>query len=177
MNLSIVLYGSSVLRKHADEITAEDKHRQFVKNLFDTLKNNEGIGLAGPQIGILKRIFVISTLQLPKNDKSIEKFEQAFINPQIIWQSPKMNIYKEGCLSIPGIFENVSRPEKIKVRYNDLDFNIIEENISGLKARIFQHEYDHLNGILFIDKIGTLKRILLSSKLNQIAKSFKNLKT
>lgn len=164
----IILYGSTVLRKHSAEITEEDNVLKITNMLFDTIKNAKGIGLAGPQISLLKRAFVIDTSPLIEDDITIEKFEGVFINPVIIERNTEPKIYKEGCLSIPGIYEEVERAAKIWVRYQDLSFNIIEEELNGIKARIFQHEFDHLEGILFIDKISQLNRKLITVKLNKI---------
>jgi peptide deformylase len=126
--------------------------------------------LAGPQINLLKRAFVIDTSPLIEDDITIEKFEGVFINPVILDRSTENEIYKEGCLSIPGIYEEVERPAKIWVKYHDPSFNVIEEELDGIKARIFQHEFDHLEGILFIDKISQLNRKLITVKLNKIKK-------
>ncbi len=165
----IILYGSTVLRKHSAEITEEDNVSKIADMLFDTLKKAEGIGLSGPQINLLKRAFVIDTSPfLIENDIAIEKFEGIFINPVIMERNSELKIYKEGCLSIPGIYEEVTRPGRIWVRYQDISFNIIEEELDGIKARIFQHEFDHLEGILFIDKINPLNRKLITLKLNKI---------
>jgi len=174
MVVPIILYGSPVLRKPSIEITVEDNILGITEMLFDTLKNAEGIGLAGPQINFLKRAFVIDTSPLAEGDKTIEKYERAFINPMILDRSNEDVIFKEGCLSIPGIYEEVKRATKIRVRYNDPSFNIIEEELNGIIARIFQHEYDHLEGILFIDKINTIRRKILSSKLSKIRKLSRN---
>jgi peptide deformylase len=138
--------------------------------LFNTLKNAEGIGLAGPQINLLKKAFVIDTSPLSEDDITIEKYEKVFINPRILEKDSEEVIFREGCLSIPDIYEEVKRPSKIWVRYNDHSFNVVEEEMSGIVARIFQHEYDHLVGILFIDKINPVKRKLLTGKLNKIKK-------
>lgn len=148
----------------------EDNILEITEMLFDTLNKNEGIGLAGPQINHLKRIFVIDTSPLLEDDINVERFKDVFINPLIINRSTENEIYKEGCLSFPGIYEDVIRPEKILVRYHDISFNIIEKELDGIKARIFQHEFDHLEGILFIDKINPLKLKLLYGKLNKIKK-------
>ncbi len=166
----VILYGSSVLRKHSIDVTEEDNIAEITGMLFDTLKNAEGIGLAGPQIDFLKRVLVIDTSPLRENDTTIEKYEKAMINPVIIDINDKTELYKEGCLSIPGIYEEVKRSEKVLVRYQDILFNTIEEELDGMEARIFLHEYDHLEGILFIDKINPLKRKLLSRKLEHIKK-------
>ncbi|HZK61979.1 MAG TPA: peptide deformylase [Anaerovoracaceae bacterium] len=170
MVVTIILYGSSILRKHSEEVTEEDNILDISQMLFDTLKKAEGIGLSCPQINLLKRAFVIDTSPLVENDLSIERFEGVFINPVIIDSSSEKEIYKEGCLSFPGIYEDVSRPEKILIKYQNTSFNIIEEELDGIKARIFQHEFDHLEGILFIDKISLIKRKLLTGKLNKIKK-------
>ena len=132
----IILYGSPVLRKHSISIIEEDNILKITEMLFDTLKKAEGIGLAGPQIGLLKRAFVIDTSSLSESDKTIEKFEGVFINPVIIDRSTEPEIYKEGCLSLPGIYEDVERPGKVLVRYQDISFNTIEEELDGIKARI-----------------------------------------
>jgi len=174
MTVPVILYGSSILRRHSAEITWDDDPVQKIKDLFDTLKEKEGIGLAGPQIGVLKRIFVIDTSPLIRSDNTIEKYERAFINPEILDQSDSREIYQEGCLSIPGIYEDVDRPGIIRVKYMDTELNIIEEELDGLIARIFQHEYDHLEGILFIDKLSPIKRTLLQGKLNKIRKISKD---
>ena len=170
MNLKIIKYGSPILRKKSAEITQNDNVALIAKNLFNALKKEGGLGLAGPQVGISKRIFVIDTSLLAEEDPLITKIEAAIVNPEIIWLSNEKEYYKEGCLSIPGIFEDVLRPKTIKVRYYDINFNLMEERLDGIKARIFQHEYDHLEGILFIDRLSTLKRTLLSSKLIKIRK-------
>lgn len=171
MIVPIIIYGSPILRKHSNIVTEEDNPAQLTRDLFDTLKNAGGIGLAAPQANTLKRAFVIDTSPLIEENKEIEKYEQAFLNPEIIWLSVDENYYKEGCLSIPDIFEEVLRPGMIRVRYFDQDFNRIEEELDGIKARIFQHEYDHLEGVLFIDKLNPLRRKFLTGKLNKIKNS------
>src|SRR5665648_1223597 len=133
MVVTIILYGSSILRKHSEEVTEEDNILDISQMLFDTLKKAEGIGLSCPQINLLKRAFVIDTSPLVENDLSIERFEGVFINPVIIDSSSEKEIYKEGCLSFPGIYEDVSRPEKILIKYQNTSFNIIEEELDGIK--------------------------------------------
>lgn len=168
MILPVMLYGSPILRQFSYDVHQEDLPEEVSKNMFDTLKKEKGIGLAGPQIGLLKRIFILDTTPLTEDDPLIKKVEQVFINPQILDANDEQVIYNEGCLSIPGIYKDLYRPAKIRVRYQDLSFNIIEEELEGMPARIFQHEYDHLEGILFIDKLSALQRKLLSGKLKQI---------
>lgn len=146
---------------------------EIATNLFETLKKNHGVGLAAPQTGILKRAFVIDTTLLLDDNERVEKYEKVFINPEIIWAGSNEVCFTEGCLSIPGIKEDVMRPEKIRVRYLDMSFTRIEEEFDGMKSRIFQHEYDHLEGVLFIDKLSHLRRKFLTTKLNKI-KNTKN---
>ena len=168
MVVPIILYGSSVLRKHSAEVNEKDNIQEIVDSLFATLKEAEGIGLAAPQINILKRAFVIDTSPLNEQDLTLEKFEGIFINPVLIDRDSEDIIYREGCLSLPDIFEEVVRPEKILVRYQDIRLITHEEELDGIKSRIFQHELDHLDGVLFIDKISILKRKILSGRLNKI---------
>lgn len=170
MTAPVILYGSPILRKYSADITEEDNIPEITEMLFNTLKNAEGIGLAGPQINLLKKAFVIDTSPLSEDDITIEKYEKVFINPRILEKDSEEVIFREGCLSIPDIYEEVKRPSRIWVRYNDHSFNVVEEEMSGIVARIFQHEYDHLVGILFIDKINPVKRKLLTGKLNKIKK-------
>jgi peptide deformylase len=171
MQLPIVKYGSSLLRQHTLDVLPVENFHELVTNLFDSLNTKEGIGLAAPQIGILKKMFMIA---VPLNDEKGDEvlhFKKAFINPSIINKSDEKVYYNEGCLSIPGIYEDVLRSKSINVRYFDRDFNPVEEQLDGIVARVFQHEYDHLDGVLFIDRINPLKRKLLTSKLNQIKKN------
>ena len=169
MTLPIIKYGSPTLRKKAFDIDRVDSFPELVQNMAITLKNADGIGLAGPQVGLLKNIFIIDTS--PLEDKGVEIIEKAFLNPDIIHFSENKVYYKEACLSIPGINEEVLRPDKIEVRYRDENFDWHEEVLEGIVARIFQHEYDHLFGILFIDKISAIRSKLLKSKLREIVKS------
>lgn len=170
MEVPIILYGSSSLRKHCKEVIDTDDVHQISRMLFETLKKAKGVGLAAPQINLIKRAFVIDTSPLNEDDLTIEKFEGIFINPEIIDNDSENILFREGCLSIPDIFEEVNRPGKILVRYQDMILKTHEEELDGIKARIFQHEYDHLEGILFIDKINPLRRTLLTGKLNKIRK-------
>ncbi|HNW52293.1 MAG TPA: peptide deformylase [Prolixibacteraceae bacterium] len=173
MLLPIIKYGSSLLRQKTLEVSSKEKYRELVDNLFDSLNTKEGIGLAAPQIGVLKKIFVIDVSFNEEKEDEVQHFRKAFINPSVLRKSDEEVYYKEGCLSIPGIYEDVLRPESITVNYFDSDFNFIEENLDGIVARVFQHEYDHLEGVLFIDRLNPLKRKLLSGKLSQIKKSDK----
>lgn len=173
MEAPIILYGSPVLRKTSIDVDERDNLQEIAGSLFATLKRARGIGLAAPQINLLKRIFVIDTTPVSDDDSVTERFEGIFINPVIVERGEEEIIYKEGCLSFPDIFEEVTRSEKILVRFQDLNFDTSELELNGIKSRIFQHELDHLNGILFIDRINILKRKLLTGKLNKIKRSAK----
>jgi len=171
MVVPIIIYGSPILRKQSYSVSKSDNFQQLGQDLFDTVKKSGGIGLAAPQAGILKRAFVIDTSPFSEDDQTVQSYERFFINPEIVCKSTTNCSFEEGCLSIPGIYEKVLRPEKIAVRYFDVNFELVEEEMDGIKARIFQHEFDHLEGILFIDKINPLKRKLLARKLYQIVNS------
>lgn len=172
MEMPIVIYGSPTLRKKSLKIDGKAEVELLPANMIETLKKQGGLGLAGPQVGILKNIFVIDTSPLEKQETGM--VEKVCINPEILYfNSEFKEYYNEGCLSIPGIYEDVLRPGEIEVRYRDENFDIKEEKLTGLVARIFQHEYDHLKGILFIDHISAIRKKLLKNKLQQIARSNK----
>ncbi len=166
MEMPVIIYGAPVLRKRSLEVDRKFDSSTLAANMFETLKKQSGIGLAAPQVGLLKNFFIIDTL--PLKDQKIEPLEKAFINPEIIRTGETEGYYSEGCLSIPGIFEEVKRPEKIEVRYRDIHFNPVEEVLDGIAARIFQHEYDHLQGMLFIDRLPTLRKKMLRRRLEKI---------
>jgi len=167
----IVLSGSPVLRRVAREIDSNfPGFGKFLNDMFETMEESDGIGLAAPQIGKSVRLFVIDTSPMAEDDPSLDGFRKAFINPKIIEESGTPWKYVEGCLSLPEIREEVERPSVIKIRYYDEHFQIHEETYDGIKARVIQHEYDHLEGILFVDRISPLKRKLLKGKLSDISK-------
>lgn len=170
MILPIKKYGAAVLRQKAQAIIPTEDIAPLAEQMFETLTKHNGLGLAAPQIGVSKRLFIIDTTPLAHEDPTIQKFQETVINPEIVEFSPQQELYYEGCLSIPGINEDVLRPTSIDVRYFDIHFNQIETRLHGIQARIFQHEFDHLNGMLFTDRLGTLKRKLLSGKLKKIQK-------
>ncbi len=167
----IYLYGHPVLRKRAKEIDVKNMDpRLLVNDMFETMYNAYGVGLAGPQIGKLLRLYVIDANLMAEAYPELEGFKSAFINPEIIEHSETLTGFKEGCLSFPGVFEQVKRYTTLKMRYLDENLQEKSEEFVGIKAVIVQHEYDHLNGILFIDKMAPLKKKLLKSKLTAIAK-------
>lgn len=170
MIVPIVIYGAPVLRQSTFDIHQEDRPDEITGNLFETLKRAEGIGLAAPQIGLSKRMFVMDTTPFAEEDAAFKPVEKAFLNPRILHVDDALSSYNEGCLSIPGIFRELDRPERIHVTYQNLAFETIEEELSGLEARIFQHEVDHLDGILFVDRLSGLQKRLIQGKLNKIKK-------
>lgn len=165
--LPIYLYGNEVLRKpakHVSDITHTDI--ALIKDMFETMHASNGIGLAANQVGELKQILVVdvSEMEAGKGTKPI-----VVINPEIIEEDGESE-YEEGCLSIPDVREKVWRPDKITLRYNDINMKEREMVVEGLVSRVLQHEIDHLNGILFIDHLSATKRTLLKSKLTKISK-------
>jgi len=171
MILPVYIYGSPVLRKTAREVGKDEKGLdQFIQDLWDTMYHSDGIGLAAPQVGKSIKIFVVDGTPLEKDDPELKDFKMTFINPEIIDRFGDDKTYEEGCLSIPEIREEIVRPEKIRIRWYDADFNSHEDEFGGIGARIIQHEYDHLQGILFTDKVAPLKKRMLKGKLNAIAK-------
>lgn len=171
MLLPIIKYGASVLRKKATNINSPAQIKELSSNMFKTLKKYEGVGLAGPQVNILKNIFIIDTTPY-KDEKGIIPTEKIFINPEIIELDNHSSYFNEGCLSIPDIFEDVSRPTSVEVSYLDENFDSHREIIDGIMARIFLHEYDHLEGILFTDRLSAIRKRLISNKLKNIKKTY-----
>ncbi|GAB4289557.1 MAG: peptide deformylase [Marinilabiliales bacterium] len=168
---AIYTYGNTVLRKKAEEISKDYKDLDsLIENMYNTMYSSEGVGLAAPQIGKSIRLFIVDGSPMSDDDESLKDFKKVFINPQIIEESGDFWTVEEGCLSVPGIREEVKRKSKIRIQYFDQNFNYFDEVYDGLKARIIQHEYDHLEGILFIDKINPLRKKMIRSKLNNILK-------
>lgn len=172
MILPIVVYGYPVLKQKASNISTDFENlEELIKNMWQTMYHAQGIGLAAPQINQSIRLFIVDTLQLKdrKNDEpNFVGIKKAFINPTILEEEGNEWKYEEGCLSIPGIRENVERKAKLKIQYQDENFNSITEEYDGINARVIQHEYDHIEGILFTDRIKPLTKKLIQSKLNKI---------
>ena len=167
----IRLYGDEILREKAKEITTIDKKiKERVSNLIETLESQDEFALAAPQIGYSLRMFAVRTLWV-EDDQKIETL--LFINPEFIEFDGTLH-ESEGCLSIPGIHEEVKRPTVIRINYLDENFEEHDEEFSGMAARIIQHEYDHLDGILFTDKLSALKKRLLKGKLRDITRGKTN---
>lgn len=171
MILPVVLYGDPVLKKRSEDISPDYPNlAETIKNMWQTMYAASGIGLAAPQVGIPIRIFVVDTLQLAEKRKKTNGIKKVFINPTILQEEGEEWKYEEGCLSIPGIREDVNRPPKIKIHYFDEAFNELTEEFDEINARVIQHEYDHIEGVLFTDKLKPLKKKLLLPKLNKIAR-------
>ena len=163
----IVLYGNSVLRERAVEIAkGEVDVKKLSEDMFETMHNADGIGLAAPQIGISKRIFVVDGSML--EDEDMKDFKEVFINPTIESETGDAWEFEEGCLSIPGVRGGVSRKSNIQITYFDEEWNKKNKEYDGMRARVIQHEFDHINGKLFVDYLPSLKRKLLKNKLSEI---------
>jgi peptide deformylase len=165
----IVMYGDPVLRQRAKEIEKGTDISQLIEDMYETMHGASGIGLAAPQIGKGIRLFIVDGTVL-EDEPTLADFKKAFINPQILEEKGDAWEYEEGCLSIPNIREKVARKEKLKIRYFDEAWNQHEEEFNGLKARIIQHEYDHIEGKMFVDYLPALKKRLLKGKLADISK-------
>ncbi|MBT4918893.1 MAG: peptide deformylase [Flavobacteriaceae bacterium] len=178
MILPIIAYGDPVLRKLGKNIDKEyPALESLLENMFETMYGAKGIGLAAPQIGLPIRIFIIDATPFQDDDElEVEErdflgnFKQVFINAKIIEETGDEWVFNEGCLSIPDVREDVFRNETIKIEYFDEKFEKHTKKFSGIAARIIQHEYDHIEGILFTDKLSSLKKRLIKGKLSNISK-------
>jgi peptide deformylase len=165
----IVMYGDAVLRKRATDIDKGTDLTQLIADMFETMHEANGIGLAAPQIGKSVRLFIVDGTTL-EDEPTLKDFKKAFVNPQIVAEHGEEWGFEEGCLSIPNIREEVLRKETVRVKYFDENWNAFEEEFDGMKARIIQHEYDHIEGKLFIDYLSPLKKRMLKGKLANISK-------
>ena len=177
MILPIVAYGDPVLKKEAEDIPADYPNlKELIANMFETMEGASGVGLAAPQVGLSIRLFIVDTSPFvddEEDDKELlglRGFRRVFINPIILDEEGEKWNFNEGCLSIPGIREDVSRKPKITIEYYDEQFNLKEETYEGLRARVIQHEYDHIDGILFTDRLNPLRKQLLRKRLENITK-------
>jgi peptide deformylase len=178
MILPIVSYGSSVLKKTAKEITSDYPNlSELIANMWETMYAANGVGLAAPQIGLSIRIFVIDASPfVDEENMGIEEieilnnFKKVFINPKIIREEGKLWDFNEGCLSIPEVREDISRKEEILINFFDENFELQKLKLNGLAARVVQHEYDHVEGVLFTDHLSSLKKRLIKNRLTLISK-------
>lgn len=170
MILPIYIYGQPVLRKVAEDIPADyPELEQFIADMYETLDQSEGIGLAAPQVGRSVRIVVIDLDVLSDDMPEYKGFRHAFVNPHIVeYDESKTDSMEEGCLSLPAIHEKVTRPTRIRVQWLDEEMQAHDEWIEGYLARVMQHEFDHLDGKMFVDRVSPLRRQLIKSKLKAL---------
>ena len=171
MILPINLYGNSILRKVTKDISPDYPNLgTLLDNMFETLYKADGVGLAAPQIGLTDRILIVDLAPLADQDPSNKDFKRVFINAHIIERDGQEELIEEGCLSIPEIHEKVSRPNRIRIQYLDENLQPHDEVFEGYKSRVIQHEYDHLEGIMFVDRLSGIRKQMIRSKLNKIMK-------
>lgn len=162
----IVYYGDPVLREKTEKITEIDREiKDLVRDMIATLKDAGGLGLAAPQVGASKRVFIIDLTSI-----DLTESVKVFINPKILYTSENEVIMEEGCLSFPGIYQRIQRPEVVRVKATDLEGKEFTLEASGMLARAIQHENDHLNGVLYIDHFSPLSKALVKGKLNKLRK-------
>ena len=171
MILPIYTHGQTVLKKETEEIDENyEGLEQLIKDMFETVRSAEGVGLAAPQIGLPIRVVVIDLDIMSDDYPEYKGYRKAFINPHIIETNDETDTMDEGCLSLPGIHEPVKRPTKIRVKYMDADFQEHDEWVDGFQARCMQHEFDHLEGKMFIDHLSALRKQMIRGKLNNMLK-------
>ena len=178
MILPIVAYGTPVLKKEAVDVNYDYINlEQLIKNMWETMYASNGVGLAAPQIGVSIRLFIVDTIPFSEDDgldndeiEFLRSFKKVFINPKIIKEDGELWDFNEGCLSIPDVREDVSRYQRVRIEFLDEYFNLQELVLKGLSARVVQHEYDHIEGVLFTDHLSSLKKRLLKNKLTSISK-------
>lgn len=171
MILPVYLYGQPVLREVAKDITPDYPNlKELIENMFETMDHANGVGLAAPQIGLPIRVVVVDLDVLSEDYPEYEDFRKVFINAHILERSGDKEDMEEGCLSLPGIFEVVPRQNKLRICYQDEDFNEHIEEIEGYLARVLQHEFDHLDGKMFVDHISPFRKQMIRKKLNNMIK-------
>ena len=171
MILPVYVYGQPVLRKVAEDITPDYSNlKELIQNMFETMDHADGVGLAAPQIGLPIRVVVVDLDVLSEDYPEYKGFRKAYINAHILEVSGEEVSMEEGCLSLPGIHESVKRGNKIRVKYLDEDLVEHDEIVEGYLARVMQHEFDHLDGKMFIDHLSPLRRQMIKGKLNAMLK-------
>ena len=174
MILPIYVYGQPVLRKEAEDITPDYPNlKELIENMFETMGRADGVGLAAPQVGLPIRVVTIDLDVMSDEYPELKGFRHAYINPHIIEVGEEEVSMEEGCLSLPGIHEAVKRPDRIHVTYLDEDLKEHDEWVEGYPARVMQHEFDHLDGKMFIDHLSTLRKQMIKGKLGAIKKAKK----
>ena len=172
MVLPMYIFGQPVLRQVADEVAKDYPNlKELIKNMYETLRNSEGVGLAAPQVGLPIRLFIVDLDCISEDHPEFKGYLKTFIYPEIVELSEEQVSYEEGCLSVPGIHENVKRPKRVLLNYLDEDFNEHEDWFDDFPARVIQHENDHLDGKMFVDHLGPLRKQMLKSKLVAMTKN------
>ncbi len=167
----IVIYGAPALRERCEEVPENFPDlKKLTEDMFATMYEAEGVGLAAPQIGQNLRLVVVDCSPWAAEDPRLKDFRRAFVNPEIYERSEREDLFNEGCLSLPGLHEDVSRPVAVRIRYMDENFEQHDESFDGYAARVIQHEYDHLDGKVFTDRLTPLRRNLIRSKLLNFTK-------
>lgn len=171
MILPIYVYGQSVLREEAQDITPDYPNlKELIQNMHETMDRADGVGLAAPQVGLPIRLVVISLDCMAEDFPEYKGFRHAYINPRIVESGDNLVSIEEGCLSLPGVHEAVKRPDRVHVTYLDEDMNPHDEWVEGFLARVMQHEFDHLEGKMFIDHLSPLRKQMIRGKLNNMLK-------
>ena len=171
MILPIYVYGQSVLREEAKDITPDYPNlKELIQNMHETMERADGVGLAAPQVGLPIRLVVIGLDCLAEDYPEYKDFRRAYINPRIVELGDNLVAIEEGCLSLPGVHESVKRPDRVHVTYLDEDMNPHDEWVDGFLARVMQHEFDHLDGTMFIDHLSPLRKQMIKGKLNNMLK-------
>ena len=169
MILPIIAFGNPILRKRSVNITSDYKDLNLlINNMWETMYAAQGVGLAAPQINKNIRLFIIDTTPFLEDNSEMDPFKKVFINPNIISYNGDKIDFNEGCLSIPHIREDINRNSNIIIEYYDENFNFYKREFKGINSRVIQHEYDHIEGVLFIDKVSPFKKKLIKGKLNNI---------
>lgn len=171
----IYVYGEAILREETETVTENTEElQQLIDDMIETMHAAAGIGLAAPQVGRRERLFVVDLTAMAeeaaREGETLPAQPMVFINPEIVWESEEACEFEEGCLSIPDLREIVVRPEQVRLQYLDRDFEPQERDVDGLLARVIQHEYDHLEGVLFVDRISPFRRRLMRRRLREMAR-------
>ena len=170
MILPVVAYGHPVLKRIAEDIEPDYPNlQQLIEDMFETMYHSDGVGLAAPQINKSIRLFVVDADPFHENYPEAKDFKKVFINPEIIEYSEETMVFGEGCLSLPDMHEEVARPKRIVINYLDENFVEHEEEYDGVRARVIQHEYDHLEGKVYVDRLAPMRKMMLKNKLRNIS--------
>jgi peptide deformylase len=170
MKYPVTVYGDPILRKRSTEISEDTEGlKEIIENMWETMYYSDGVGLAAPQVGMPIRLFLVDASSGADEEPELVDFKKVFINPEIIELSGEEWVMNEGCLSLPEIREDVTRPGEVRIKYLDENFAEHEETFKGFAGRVIQHEFDHLEGKLFIDYLSPLRKRLLRGKLSNIA--------